>query len=93
MSEFAKIAKDGTVETVIVIEPEMLATGRWGDPAEWVKNDPAKRKNCAGIGYSYDKTRDAFIPPRPANALSLDEATCQWVVPKPDKSAMGGING
>lgn len=39
------------------------------------------RKNYAGIGYTYDSTRDAFIPPK-ANCHSeetLDEATCRWV--------------
>jgi hypothetical protein len=39
------------------------------------------RKNYAGIGYSYDQTRDAFIPPKPDNATALDEETCQWIVP------------
>ena len=66
MTEYAKIGKDGKVETVIVIEPEVLATGRWGDPAEWVRNDPVKRRNPAGVGYTYDNTLDAFIPPKPA---------------------------
>ena len=88
MSEYAKI-KDGKVETVIVIEPEMLATGRWGDPAEWVKNDPAVRKNPAGNGYTYDKTRDAFIAPKPSEDATLDEQTCQWSVPKADMTGNG----
>ena len=39
------------------------------------------RKNYAGIGYTYDATRDAFIPPKPSADATLDEATCQWVVP------------
>ena len=62
MTEYAKIGKDGRVETVIVIEPEMLATGRWGDPSEWVENDPVKRKNPAGIGCTYDRVKDEFVP-------------------------------
>ncbi len=41
----------------------------------------AFRKNYAGIGYIYDPVRDAFIPPRPSDDATLDEATCQWVVP------------
>lgn len=42
------------------------------------------RKNFAGIGYSYDEVRDAFIPPKPDNAISLDEDTCQWILPEPE---------
>ena len=39
------------------------------------------RKNYAGIGYKYDESRDAFIPPQPYNSWSLDENTCTWVAP------------
>lgn len=39
------------------------------------------RKNFAGVGYTYDPVRDAFIPPKPSNDATLDEATCQWIVP------------
>ena len=37
------------------------------------------RKNFAGIGFTYDPTRDAFIPPKPPINVTLDEATCRWV--------------
>jgi hypothetical protein len=40
------------------------------------------RKNFAGIDYSYDKNRDAFIPPKPFDSWLLDEETCNWVPPK-----------
>lgn len=40
------------------------------------------RKNYAGIGYVYDFDRDAFIAPKPANALGLNEETCQWIIPE-----------
>ncbi len=43
----------------------------------------ALRKNYAGIGYSYDATRDAFIPPQPFNSWVLDEQTCLWNAPVP----------
>ena len=43
----------------------------------------ALRKNFAGIGYSYDKARDAFIPPKPYNSWVLNESSCQWEAPKP----------
>ena len=39
------------------------------------------RKNYAGIGYTYDEGRDAFIPPKPFNSWLLDEDTCQWKAP------------
>lgn len=39
------------------------------------------RKNYAGIGYTYDPVRDAFIAPKPDNATGFDETTCQWIVP------------
>jgi hypothetical protein len=41
------------------------------------------RKNYAGIGYSYDEQRDAFIPPKPYNSWILNEDTCQWQSPIP----------
>jgi len=39
------------------------------------------RKNHAGIGYTYDEDRDAFIPPKPFNSWTLDEDTCLWEAP------------
>jgi hypothetical protein len=39
------------------------------------------RKNYAGIGYTYDVARDAFIPPQPYPSWTLDEDTCQWQSP------------
>jgi hypothetical protein len=39
------------------------------------------RKNYAGIGYTYDSIRDAFIPPQPYPSWVLDEVSCQWVAP------------
>lgn len=41
----------------------------------------ALRKNYAGIGFTYDRTRDAFIPPKPFNSWVLDETTCLWNAP------------
>ena len=41
----------------------------------------ALRKNYAGIGYTYDATRDAFIPPKPFNSWTLNEDTCLWDSP------------
>jgi len=39
------------------------------------------RKNYAGIGFKYDSTRDAFIPPKPFYSWTLNEETCQWEAP------------
>jgi hypothetical protein len=42
------------------------------------------RKNYAGIGFTYDKQRDAFIPPKPSENYKLDEETCQWILDEND---------
>ena len=44
---------------------------------------PAFRKNYAGIGYTYDEQRDAFIPPQPFDSWTLNEDTCLWESPIP----------
>jgi hypothetical protein len=43
----------------------------------------ALRYNYAGIGYTYDSARDAFIPPKPYPSWTLDDATCLWQAPVP----------
>jgi hypothetical protein len=91
MSHFAHIT-NGIVDQVIVIDQETLNTGHWGNPSEWVQtsyNTQAGqhpegrplRKNYAGIGYTYDTQRDAFIPSKPFASWLLDEATCLWNPP------------
>ena len=49
----------------------------------------AFRKNFAAVGYTFDKDRDAFIPPKPYNSWILNETTCQWEAPvaKPDSES------
>jgi hypothetical protein len=42
------------------------------------------RFNFAGVGHTYDATRDAFIAPEPENATGFDENTCTWIVPRAD---------
>ena len=39
------------------------------------------RKNYAGIGYTYDESRDAFIPPKPFDSWTLNETSCLWEAP------------
>jgi hypothetical protein len=52
----------------------------------WIKTsyNATIRKNFAGIGYTYDATRDAFIPPKPTEGnWTLDETTCNWIEVNP----------
>ena len=41
------------------------------------------RKNYAGVGYTYDEIKDAFIPPKPFDSWLLNEETCLWEAPTP----------
>lgn len=52
-----------------------------GEPS--VDQTKALRFNYAGIGFTYDPERDAFIPPKPFESWVLDEATCLWAAPIP----------
>ena len=91
MSHFAKVI-DGVVTEVLVIEQDVIDTGAFGDPALWVRTSynthggqhpegRALRKNYAGIGYTYDAERDAFIAPQPFPSWTLNEDTCLWAAP------------
>ena len=93
MSHFAKIV-DGLVTQVIVAEPDFFDTFVDSSPGEWVQTsynthggqhpeDRPLRKNYAGIGYTYDRERDAFIPPQPFASWTLNEDTCLWDAPMP----------
>jgi len=85
MAHFAKIDKTNTVTNVIVAEQDFINSGQVGDSFLWVQTSYNNnfRKNYAGIGYTYDKVRDAFIPPQPYPSWTLVEATCQWEAPTP----------
>lgn len=50
-----------------------------GEPS--VDQSKALRKNYAGIGFTYDREKDAFIPPKPFNSWVLDSTTCLWNAP------------
>ncbi len=92
MSHWAEIDNTNTVIRVLV--------GDNNDPAgdegyswlinnlggTWIKTsyNGNIRKNYAGVGYTYDEVRDAFIAPEPDNAIGFNEYTCQWIIPKPD---------
>ena len=92
MAHFAKV-NNGKVEQVIVAEPEFFETFVDSSPGEWIQTSyntrggehilggTPLRKNIAGIGYTYDKTRDAFIPPIVFPSWVLNETTCLWEPP------------
>jgi hypothetical protein len=95
MSHFAQIDENNIVTQVIVIEQDVVDTGLFGNPASWIQTSyntsggihtlggTPLRKNYAGIGYTYDSTRDAFIPPKPYNSWVLNETTCLYEAPTP----------
>ena len=49
------------------------------------------RKNYAGIGYSYNQEKDAFVPPKPYNSWVLCEETCCWKAPIEQPEAVSGV--
>lgn len=91
-SIFAEIDANGVVTQVIVASQSFIDSGRVGDPKNWIKTSintiegvnekgTALRKNYAGIGYTYDRTIDAFIPPKKDGAIVFDEMKAVWVEP------------
>lgn len=89
MAHFAQIDSSNIVHRVIVVPDSEEANG-----AAWCANllggtwvqtsyNGRIRKNYAGIGFTYDATRDAFIPPKPYPSWVLNEATCRWEAPVP----------
>jgi hypothetical protein len=83
MSKYWAKVNNNFVEKVIVATEEFFDTFVDDSPGTWIetKMDGSIRKNYAGIGFSYDSTRDAFIPPQPYPSWTLDESTCRWECP------------
>lgn len=89
MAHFAEIDANNIVLRVVTLDnaheiggAEYLAYDlRLG--GRWVQTsfNSTIRKNFAGIGYTYDTTRDAFIPPKPYPSWVLNEITCRWIAP------------
>ena len=79
---FAKVKK-GVVINVMVADQDFMDNFIDTSAGQWIetKEDGSIRKNYAGIGFSYDSTRDAFIPPQPYPSWTLDEDTCLWECP------------
>ena len=92
MAHYAKV-ENTLVTQVIVAEPEFFDTFVDSSPGEWIQTSyntlggihseggTPLRKNYAGVGFTYDATRDAFIEPKPYSSWTLVEDTCQWTAP------------
>ena len=91
MAHFAKIENNIIVQ-VEVVHNDVATTEQAGitflqnlynDTATWKQTSYNNniRKNFAGLGYTYDETRDAFIAPKPFNSWLLNEDSCQWEAP------------
>lgn len=96
MAHFAELNQDNFVTRVIVvsngdtqnengIEIESIGAAfcKHLFGGNWIQTSYNSnfRKNYAGIGYTYDASRDAFISPKPFDSWILDEETCRWVAP------------
>jgi len=92
MAHYAKV-KDGVVTQVIVAEADFFDTLVDSEPGEWIQTSyntyggvhinggTPLRKNYAGIGFTYDSEKDAFIPPQPFASWTLNDDTCLWESP------------
>lgn len=90
MGHFAKV-EEGIVTQVIVAEADIINT--LPESEKYIQTSynthggvhilggTPLRKNYAGIGYTYDAVRDAFIPPKPFPSWTLNESTCLWEPP------------
>ena len=98
MAHFAELNESNVVTQVLVVANAELLDGGTESEAKgidfleslyghrnWKQTsyNGNRRKNYAGIGFTYDAARDAFIPPQPFPSWALDEATCRWVSPVP----------
>lgn len=98
MAHFAQLNENNIVIQVIVVhnsdcldangeESEAVGAGfcakLFGGNWKQTSFNGNIRKNYAGIGYVYDRIRDAFIPPKPYNSWLLNEDTCRWDPPIP----------
>jgi hypothetical protein len=87
MAHFAEIDENNIVLRVLVTNNDFPNEGyNWlieNLGGTWIKTsyNANIRKNFAGIGYTYDEGRDAFIPPKPYQSWLLNEDTCQWEAP------------
>ena len=99
MAHFAHLNKNNEVIRVSVVSNEVITDSDGNEQEQlgvnfliqhsgtgWYKQTSYNgtfRKNYAGVGYTYDPTRDAFIEPQPFDSWTLNEETCQWEAPVP----------
>jgi hypothetical protein len=95
MAHFAKLNSKNVVDQVVVVHnndaPDEISgvifLNNLFGAANWMQTsyNGNIRKNYAGIGYTYDSQRDAFISPQPFPSWVVDEETCQWsaTIPMP----------
>jgi hypothetical protein len=106
MAHFAKIGLNNKVIEIHSVNNEVLKDSNGVEQENigvdfltklhgwsiWVQTSFNKtfRKNFAGIGYTYDETRNAFVAPKPFNSWILNEDTCIWEspIPKPDRDGL-----
>jgi hypothetical protein len=86
MSYWAEIDENNIVVRVLVGDNNLPDEGEAfmnSLGGTWVKTsyNSTIRKNFAGIGFTYDLIRDAFIAPKPEGNIGFDEETCQWLMP------------
>lgn len=97
MAHFAKLDSNNVVTEVVIVNNAVLLKADNTESelkgkqflnslfgaATWKQTSYNKnfRKHFAGVGYKYDSTRDAFIPPRPFDSWTLNETTCIWEAP------------
>lgn len=99
MAHFAQLDENNVVTQVIVVHNnELMLDGvesedrgilfcksLFGQDTRWKQTsyNGSMRKNYAGIGFTYDAQRNAFIPPQPFASWTLNENTCRWDAPVP----------
>ena len=99
MAHFAKIGIDNIVTDVLVVANREIMDSQGNEQEAigieflrnltghqtWVQtsSNSSIRKNYAGIGYLYDTTKNAFIPPKPYPSWVLNDDTCLWGAPTP----------
>ena len=95
MAHFAKLENNLVTQVIVVSNQDILdengqeseqkgiefCSNLLGGTWKQTSYNGNMRKNYAGIGYTYNESRDAFIAPKPYNSWVLDEATCQWKAP------------
>jgi hypothetical protein len=96
MAHYAFLDKNNIVTEVIVgvdetelidgLDTETWYTSFRGQTCKRTSYNGNIRKNYAGIGYTYDAVRDAFIAPKPKDAAGFDEDKCRWIAPDYDSN-------